>query len=114
MSSPVGEAGKKLRAYVDAWIAEFGEVGFLPRLGNIPSLSISEVKAVLEAWEGPHEWALVVWEDIDGDVFARVHKTFLTKQEALDALVSSNTPNLEIAFWDDNGYKSCWRGTASC
>lgn len=36
-------AGKRLRTYVDAWIAAYGDKGFIPRVGydNIPSLAFS-------------------------------------------------------------------------
>lgn len=112
MTPETAEAMRRVRAHVDAWIAEFGEKGIYPRVGAIPSLSISDLNLVLKEAEGPHEWAAVVWHpnpEDGGIATAEVLQTFLTEGEAEDYASVSSVPKARVAHWDDNGHKSCWR-----
>lgn len=102
-------AAKRLRLYVNAWIAAYGDRGFLPRIGydNIPSLAVADLALVLADWEGPHEWAVARWSDLAGEQVASPIKTFLYEEEAVEALPYFASGSF-VARWDENGYKSYW------
>jgi hypothetical protein len=102
-------AGKRLRTIVDMWIAAYGDKGFLPRLGAIPSLAVADLEMVLEDWEGAHEWAVAEWRsycDV-GEKMAAPLKTFLYEEDAEVAL-EFFAPGSFVARWDENGPGSCW------
>lgn len=106
------EAGRRLRTFVDAWVARYGDKGFLPRIGNIPSLAVKDLALILTEWEGPHEWAVCEWrtycdEGDGGESVAGALKTFLYEEEARSALPYF-VAGAFVARWDDNGPGSCW------
>lgn len=103
------EAGRKLRVFVDAWIASYGDKGFLPRIGGIPLLSVKDLALVLTDWEGPHGWAVCEWRDYpdDGETMAVPLKTFLYEEDARAALPVFASGAF-VAWWDENGPGSRW------
>jgi hypothetical protein len=103
------QAGRNLRLFVDAWIARYGDKGFLPRIGDVPALAVADLAEIVADWEGPHEWAVAEWRDFpdDGGPMAVTLKTFLYEEDAVAAR-HLFTPGAFVAHWDDNGAKSCW------
>lgn len=100
-------AGTRVRAYVDAWISAYGSKGFLPRMGNIPSLAVADLALILADWEGPHEWAVAKWQEVADEPVAVPLKTFLYEEDARAAL-EFFAPGSFVAWWDENGPGSCW------
>lgn len=112
MTHEVVAAGKRLRNYVDAWIAVYGDKGFLPRIGydNIPSLAVADLRDVLNDWEGPHSWAVCEWRNYPdgGERMAVVLRTFLYEKDAERAL-GFFSPGSFVAWWDEGKGSGCWR-----
>lgn len=102
-------AARRLRLYVNAWIAAYGDKGFLPRIGydSIPSLAVADMARVLADWEGPHGWAVARWQYVCEEQIAAPLETFLYEEDARAAL-GFFAPDSFVAWWDENGPGSCW------
>lgn len=104
---------RRVRHYVDSWIRGYGERGFLPRMGDLPSLAIVDLKLALEAAEGEHDHALIQLSGRfteDGFLEYAVIATFPGRRAAEEALRDYGpAPRLRVAFWDDNGSQGTWR-----
>jgi hypothetical protein len=101
------QAGRNLRLFVDAWIARYGDKGFLPRIGDVPALAVADLAEIVADWEGPHEWAVAKWQDVCGEQMAMPLKTFLYEEDARSALHLFGGGSF-VAWWDENGPGSCW------
>ena len=109
MNEREAAALERVRLYIEAWIGEYGEKGFIPRLGNVPSLAIADLKLVFEKAEGEHRWAIGSPFSLaeDEEVFYDVVQTFASEKAAVEA---AGKAGLVPLWWDDNGYKSRWLG----
>lgn len=103
-------AGKRLRLVVDAWIEEYGDKGFFPRIGSIPSLAVKDLQRVLDDWEGDPQWAVVSQGGVmeDGFIHLNVHSTHVWEDDAR-AEAERLGRGFAVAWWDENGSRGEWR-----
>lgn len=110
----VAAAKLRVRAWLDGWDGDrrmVNETVVCGSFGGGPRLDLADLRAVLEAAEGPHEAAIITYgpPDEDGMLPVRVHKTFLREEDAWLALSDLDIVGARVAFWDDNGRDSGWR-----
>lgn len=110
MNEETKEAGKRLRQYVDAWVAKYGNKGFIPRVGDIPSLAVRDLALVLNDWEGVPEFAVISQAGVteDGFIHYKVHSVHVWQEDAR-AEAARLGPGHEAAWWDGCGNNPGWR-----
>jgi hypothetical protein len=94
---------RRVRGTVDAWIAEYGELGFFPRIGNIPAMRVADLKLVVAEAEGPHHWGVAVaysHPDDGGITSYYPAQTYMTEDAARAA---AECTGMTVVWWDENG-----------
>lgn len=107
MNEKEAAAFQRVRLYINAWIDEYGEKGFIPRIGHLPSLAIADLKLVVDKLEKECLWAVgSAFRFVDDDdVFYDIVKTYPSEQAAREA---AGAAGLVALWWDDNGLDSRW------
>lgn len=110
MDEAVKNSGKRLRKYIDAWIAMYGEKGFIPRMGNLPPLAVKDLNRVVSDWEGAPQWAVISQGEQmdDGFIHYRVHGMHVWQEDARAEAIRLG-PGHEAAWWDECGNNPGWR-----
>ncbi len=114
-TSTVRAAMRRVRAWLEGWDSHppmVDEAVVCGSFGDGPRLDLADLRAVLEEAEGPRGWALVQMGQPGEDGMVPLYplRTFLSEEEAWETLATFNpAQRFRVAFWDENGGKSCWR-----